>query len=127
MADACSWIYGNEGSSYGPDMFMNLVFYSTGRKLIDDVEIFHRIKGSFRDLRNHLEYLIVLIDFVDRFGANIGGIQEDVWDLQDMERLASQRYVEQDFRGAQEALDEASGFVMEAEALAKRVKDSALW
>jgi hypothetical protein len=112
---------------YGPDLFMNLIFYSTGRRLIEDVEVFHRIKGFFRDFRNRLEYLISLMDFVDRFGANTEKIQRDVWELQDMGKLASGCYVEQDFRMAQEALDDAFDYFRGAEATAKRVKDSALW
>lgn len=120
------WILG-EDMPYGPDMVMNLVFYSTRRNLIEDVEVFHQLKGSFRDFRNRLEYLNSLMDFIDRFGANIDSIQDDIWELRDTGSLARERYLEQDFVGAQDALNDASGLFRQAEAAAKRIKDSALW
>jgi hypothetical protein len=112
---------------YGHDMFINLVLYMTQRRLIEDVEIYHGIKEMFRSFGSRLDYLIALADFIDSFGANTGVIQDEIMDLRSMKRVATDRYLDSDFQGAREAMLETLDAFSEAEALAKRVKDAALW
>ena len=116
-----------EENLYSADMVMNMVFYSTGRELIKDVEIFHRVKLTFRAFRNRMEMLTSLMDFIDRFGANTQAIQDVVWELDEMGDLASEKYMDQDFRGCEEAMRSAFDRFTEAEVIAKQVKNSALF
>ena len=111
---------------YGPDIVMNLVFYSTHRGLIKDVDVFHQLKGLFRQFRDRLNMLVTLKDFVDRFGANTYKIQEQIWDLQKMRRDADEQYLSQDFTACRDTLQKAFLKFDEAEALAKRIKDAAM-
>lgn len=119
-----SWFGGD--NLYGPDMFINMVLYLTHRDLIEDVEVFHRIKGNFHDFRNRLELLISLVDFIEKFGANTKRVYDQINDLRDMGQIATEKYLEQDFRGSEEVMHEASDRFVEVESLAKEVKNSAL-
>jgi len=111
---------------YGPDIVMNMVFYSTKRNLIQDVDVFHQLKLAFREFADRMNMLITLKDFVEEFGANTQRIQNKIWDLQDMQRKANEQYLAQDFSECWATLKSAFSFFDEAEALAKREKDAAL-
>jgi hypothetical protein len=111
---------------YASDIVMNMVLFSTQRDLISDVDVFHRLKLSFRKFNDQMNMLIALKDFVDKFGANTQGIQEAVWELQDMKDDADERYLEQDFIGCSNTLDVSFLRFIEAEEVAKRTKAAAL-
>ncbi len=121
-----SWF--GEDNPYGGDIIINMVLYSTGRDLIEDVDVFHRLKINFREFRNKMELLISLKDFVDRLGANTQRIQDRIWKLEEMGQTASNQYLEQDFMGCEETFQRAFDGFAQAEAVARKVKDNAmLW
>jgi hypothetical protein len=112
---------------YGGDMIINMVLYIMQRKLIEDVEVFHRIKGMFSAFSNRIGYLISLTDFIDKFGANTESIQDEIQGLRAMKAGATDKYLESDFQGTEEGMLEIFDVLPGVESLAKRVKDSALW
>jgi len=112
---------------YGADMLVNLVLYATQRPLIEDVDVFHRIKVMFRQYSDRLEFLVTLKDFVDAFGANTQPIQEAIWGVEELGRRAKDLYLNQDFTGASQALEESFSKLDAAEVLARKVKNSALF
>ncbi len=114
------------GNPYGPDMLMNTVLYSTHRDLIEDVEVFHRIRGNFREFRSRLELLISLVDFIDRFSANTNRAYALIGELRGMARTATDRYLEGDFPESEAIMREAFDGFGRAESLARDLKDSAL-
>jgi hypothetical protein len=99
----------------------------TQRRLIEDVEVYHRIKGMFSAFENRLEYLVTLVDFIDRFGANTESLQDEIRGLREMKGAATGRYLDTDFQGAQDGMLEALDALPRVEELAMRTKDSALW
>jgi hypothetical protein len=113
-------------NQYSPEIIMNMVFWLTKRNLIDDIEIFRRIKASFRDYRSRITVLISLKDFIEKYGANTERIQEEVGVLEDIYRQASGAYLDQDFVEAERVLDEGFKRIGSAETIAKRVKNNAL-
>ena len=117
------WSYYND---YIPDMFINLVYYSTKRKLITDVEIYHRVRSTFQDFRTRMEILLSLIDFTDKFGANTDSIQDEVQGLEQMYIDAKELYFEGDHQGTEVKMQEAFDAFIEAEVEARRMKDRAL-
>jgi len=112
---------------YGGDMVINMVLYMTQSRLIEDVEVYHRIKGVFSAYEDRMVYLITLVDFVDRFGANTRRLQEEIRDLREMKGIAIGHYLESDFEVAQEAMLEIIEALPGVEDMAKRTKDAALW
>jgi len=111
---------------YGPDIVINMILYSTRRQLIQDVDVFHRLKLSFRAFNDRMNLLIALKDFVDRFGANTQRIQDVIWELEDMRVKANEEYLNQEFVECGNTLEASMTRFAEAEAIAKETKDAAL-
>ncbi len=111
---------------YGADMLINIILYATQRDLIRDVEVFHRIKGNFREFRDRMELLGSLIDFIENFGANTREVNAQIIELREMRREAAEKYLDQDFRGSEDVMHQAFDKFQEAEAIAKDTKNSAL-
>jgi hypothetical protein len=111
---------------YGPDIVINMILYSTQKQLIQDVDVFHRLKLGFREFNDRMNMLIALVDFVDAFGANTQKIQSVILDLEDMRRKAGEEYLNQDFTACSITLDGSFLRFGEAEAIAKETKRAAL-
>jgi hypothetical protein len=115
-----------DNNPYIPDMFKNLIFYSTGRKLIDDVLIYHQLSSSFLEVRTRLAILVSLTEFIDKYGARSDAMQDVVMDLQDKQARVIELYLDGDFIACNDAFREAQDAFAEGEAEAMRLKDEAL-
>jgi hypothetical protein len=111
---------------FAPDILTNIILYSTGRQLIDDVEVFHRLKSYFIDFRSKIAVLVSLSDFIEKFGANTARIQEMVMDLEDQARVGSEQYLDQEFTECEATFSQAFQDFHRAEERAKKLKNSAL-
>lgn len=111
---------------YGPDMLINIILYSTRRGLIEDVEVFHRIKGVFRDFGERMELLSSLVEFIDRFGANTDKVSDRMIGLREARQQAENWYLEGSFAESENLMRDASEEFSRVESLAKRVKNGAL-
>ncbi len=111
---------------YTVETFMNMVFWLTKRPLIDDIEVFHRVKDSFNEFRSRLGILISLRDFIDRFGANTQRIQNEIMKLQVAYDDAAELYLDFDFIDSEKAIAEGLAIFPEAEDIARKEKDEAL-
>jgi hypothetical protein len=112
---------------YGADIVMNLVFYSTRRNLIEDVYLLHQLKSIFQEFTDRMNKLVALRDFIDRFSANTQKIQDVILELQDMGSEAGEEYAAQEFSECQNTMSSAFRRFDEAEGIAKRQKDTALF
>ncbi len=113
-------------NEFVPDMFINLVYYSTKRTLITDVEVYHRVRSTFQDFRTRMEILLSLISFIEKFGASSEGIQDDIRDLEAMYVEGKDLYFDGDFQGTEDVMMAAFDAFIGAEEMARRMKDRAL-
>ncbi len=111
---------------YAADILTNIILHSTGRSLIQDVEVFHRIKSYFIDFRAKKAVLVSLSDFIDKFGANTGQIQKAILEVEDTARLADDQYLNQEFVECEATMTQAFGDLQAANGLAKKLKSVAL-
>jgi len=111
---------------FAPDILTNIILYSTRRELIRDVEVFHRLKSYFIDFRSRIAVLVSLSDFVEKFGANTAKIQQQVLDLEDMARLGTEQYLDQEFSECEATMIGAFQDFHRVEEMAKRLKNNAL-
>jgi hypothetical protein len=113
---------------YSPDIVVNMMLYTMRRDLITDVDLFHALKADFRGVRGKLSYLISVMNFVDRLGANVGRVQEGADTVQEYWERASDAYLESDFDAAHELLQEGFEYLNRAEEIAIEEKNRAmLW
>jgi hypothetical protein len=98
----------------------------TKRPLIDDIEVFHRVKSSFDEYRSRLGILISLRDFIDKFGANTQKIQNEIDKLRGAYEVATDFYLDNAFVDSERAIKDGLVLFPEAEDIARREKDAAL-
>jgi len=115
-----------EGFLYAMDLFLNMVLYSTGRPIPQDVLQFHRLREFFHTYHERKSMLFALMDFVERFGANRRAIDREVEAVDAIESKARDLYLEQDLDGAEELAEQAKAKLHEAEDHSIRLKNRAL-
>ncbi len=116
-----------EPNPYAQDILMNMIFYATRRKVVTDVLLYHEVRTSLLGFHRRLVSLMDLIDFVEGFGADTGGLMERADDIKELGNSARSSYLEQDFDAVERTMDLASKAFAEAESEAIRVKDGALF
>ncbi len=114
-------------NKYSPEMVMNMVFWLSGTPLIDDIEVYHRMKAGFSEFKRRIESLISLKEFIDRFGANTNAIDEEIIALQEIYSESAAHYLEHEFVKSEEVINSALDRFPEAEELARREKEKALF
>jgi len=113
---------------YSPEIIMNMLFWITKTALIDDVEVFHRMKSDLSEFRTRMAVLFSLKDFIDRFGANTNRLQREITSLEEVYSLAADQYLEHDFAESEITIGSALDALPGLETLARKEKDrSLLW
>lgn len=122
------WAYPTDPqkNQYSPDMLMNMVFWLTNRNLIEDIVVFHRIKGIFAEYTSRMGVLVSLMDFIDKFGANTQKIQDEIFALEDIYDMAVDHYLGQEFIEAEKDILDSLERFSQAEEVARREKNAAL-
>ncbi len=111
---------------YALDILMNLIFYATHRKVAEDVQAFHMARSYFMEFRTRMAVLLGLKDFVEKFGARTRSVDEMVARLEELNREAGDRYVQQDFEGCEQVMKEAFDLFKETEVATVKLKQRAL-
>jgi hypothetical protein len=112
---------------YALDILMNMILYGTKREVPTEVEVFHRVRSTFLEFRNRMSMLLSLKGFVERFGANTKQIEDAMGGLEAMAKEASDHYLALDFEACEETMNMAFGQFSDAEEVAMKLKDSALF
>lgn len=116
-----------EDNQYAPEILMNMMYWLAGRDVIEDIAVFHRIKGNFAEYMSRMSVLISLVDFIDKFGANTDRIQEQILALEEIYDRASDHYLDQEFVECENAMLDGLQRFAEAEEVARVEKDRALF
>ncbi len=117
---------GSEANKYSPEILMNMMFWLANTQLIDDVDVYHRVKSYFADYLTRMKVLISLSDFVDKFGADTRRIQEETIPLEKIHSEATAQYLEHSFVESEVTIKSGLLKFPTAEEVAKREKDKAL-
>jgi hypothetical protein len=117
---------GGAGYEYAMDLFLNMVLYSTGRDIPQDILQFHAVRQRFAAYRERKSMIYALLDFVERFGVNRQTIDEAVEEVDQVEADARSLYLVQDIPGASEALERAMNGLAGVEERSIQLKNRAL-
>jgi hypothetical protein len=105
---------------------MNMMYWLAQRELIGDIEVFHRVKGNFGEFRSRMLVLISLLDFIDKFGANIENVQGEMIGLDELYDRASDHYLEGEFVECEAVILDALEQFSMVEDMVRREKERAL-
>ncbi len=112
---------------YCPEILINMIFYSTVRKLIEDVQIFHMARSSVIQFNMRRGILLSLRDFIDAFGAKTQAIEEQIVELDRLYQEGVQYYIDLDFLRCQEHMSGVLDRFARAEKTAVEIKNLALF
>jgi hypothetical protein len=86
-------------NEYAPDIFMNVLLYSTDRELPKDIVIVHNVRRQYWLYSQYSAYLFSLFAFVEKFGASTLRLVDEMEQIdlqreQSFDEFREQRYQE---------------------------------
>jgi uncharacterized membrane protein len=111
---------------YYADFIAHILYLAAGADIPEDVDLMHEIREEFYLYSIQWGIITGMIEFVDRFGANIRPLEEEVRDADDMKREASRLYIEQEYMEVLDLVRESRVRLDDALDLAQEIKDRAL-
>jgi len=95
------------GNPFALDVFVNMLLYSTGRRLPEDILKVHTVRQGLMDYEEAKGWALSIVDFADRFGANTVKLYGEAADADAVKDRARQAYLQQEYDEALALLDDA--------------------
>ena len=109
-----------------PDYAINLMLFISDVEIPPDPFLVHRIRMELEEYHLKRNFLLSMIEFVSRFGANPSRIGVLLREADDGLRDANEMYVSYNFEGSMARMEDLVGDLDAATVEALRVKDQAL-
>jgi hypothetical protein len=113
-------------NEYAGDVFFNILLHSTGRALPESIFIIHDLRGRYLHYNRERGFLLSLLDFIDRFGANTRSVERQMGDIDRLKEESFDAYRAADFEGALVMIDEAFDGLISISVDAIKLKERAL-
>jgi hypothetical protein len=128
----CQNIFGVFGCNfmdweYFQDSVLNVYYYTAGLPLPDDLVVMHEIRRKWYEYGLERKLLLSMIEFADRFNANLVKVEEQIDGLDAMKKNADDLYLAQSYPDALRAIEEAMAESARLSGLAIEAKDLALF
>ena len=94
------------GWIYYPDFCLNVVMFTAGKKLPDDVDIVYMIRRRIRDYVDIRATMNTMIYMVDKFGGNFAAVENAAMEIDGTKKDADWLYFNGEYDLALEAYDE---------------------
>ncbi len=94
-------------NDFGMDMWFNMMYFGTRRKLVTDVPLVHSARESFGLFRTQVETVTNFLDFVETFGANAQPLFNEIAKLEPVVGKAQREYVAQEYESALDTMAQA--------------------
>jgi len=113
---------------YYGDYAVNVVLFTASEEVPAEIELMHSIRGVLRTYGETKGYLYSLMDFAEKFGANMKGIEQSIGEAEQETARAKALYMSYEFDDAGSAAAKAVAMLEAALDDAVRAKDRAmLW
>jgi hypothetical protein len=114
-------------NEYAGDVFFNILLYSTGRSLPENIFIIHDLRGRYLHYNRERGFLTSLLDFIDRFGANTRNVETRMGEIDLLNEESSDAYRASDFERALTLIDDAFDRLVSLSTDAMKLKETALF
>jgi len=111
---------------YYKDYFINHAYMAAGLPIPEDLEQVHRIREQLETFRDRRAYVIGMIDFIDKFGANTRPVEKMLGETMPLRRKAEDLYLDQRYDETIDVINEAMKRFDEIEAEAVKLRNQAL-
>jgi uncharacterized membrane protein len=91
--------------SYYPDFVLNVIMFTAGKRLPDDVDVVYMIRRRIRDYSDIRGTLDSMIDIVDKFGGNFAAVERAARECDEARNGANDLYFEGEYGPALESYD----------------------
>jgi hypothetical protein len=107
-----SSVHATGGNEYSIDVFINILLYSTGRSLPDDILVVHQLRNRYWHYNQEKALLYSLLEFVDRFGANTRTLEDEINEIDRLKEQSFDEYRIQDYESALASIDQATDMML---------------
>lgn len=111
---------------YGTDVMIAMLMYSAGRRLPDDVVMVHELRNSFSRYAETKAFIFSLMEFVDKFGANMAPLESKVFGMDERWHDARIQYMAQDYAESWDSMEILLSDISSLREEALELKDKAL-
>jgi len=111
---------------YGVDILCNIIYYSLGEPLPEDILMLHDLRRRFLEFNDRKAVSIGLIEFAERFKANTGPLWRDMEAANVLQKQANEAYLIHEFSESQEYISQGEEALVKVGQRALRLKDAAL-
>ncbi len=112
---------------FSHDIIVNVIWFSTGRSLPEDVLKVHELRGLLFNFGVRRSLLTSLLEFAEGFGANPSKVYSKLESVEGTRNEGAEHYLDRDFDAAFESIEIAVTELRSLELEAMRLKDSALF
>jgi uncharacterized membrane protein len=132
ISEAFTWNWGGDGTqdfhrwSFTPIFLSNLVYYAARVKIPEDMGLFMRLRTLISSYDSLRRYAISVIDFADRFNANLREAEKALYDAEQGKKAVNSLYVQGEFDNSLERLEGSLEDLDRAAQMAIKAKNEAL-
>jgi len=119
--------WAEEENPYAMDVATNMIFYSLGIPLIDDIQARREARRLFTNLQSQKSIILSMMEWAESFGAQVTSLNDRLTALEVDMDTATSAYLQQDYQETISLLGEVSGITREISNDAVRLKDEALF
>lgn len=121
-----SSVYEPSTNEYPQDVFLNVLHYSLGHDLPDDILVVHDVRIKLSRYQGWRTSAIGMLEFLERFRAPSRELLAELASMDSRVEEATARYVLQEYREAGELMESLLSMVHDFDAKAMKEKDRAL-
>jgi len=90
----------SSGNPYGGDLLLNIIYWSVGRRPIEDIELVHAVRKAYEAFAQERRMILSLVDYIDKMGASGRPVEQGLDDIIPLRREARSLYVEEEYAQA---------------------------
>ncbi len=119
--------WAEENNPYSLDVATNMIFYSLGQPLIENLQGRREARRLFTNFRTQKSIVLSMLEWAESFGARVESISDKLNMLEAEMAIAIQHYLDQDYHSTISFLESVSLVAKEVSLEALRLKDRALY
>ena len=121
-----SW-WSEQNNPYAMDVATNMIFYSLGDPLINDIPARREARRLFTNYQGHKSLALSMMEWADRFGVNTVPLSNRIHEIEVEMEDSLDSYFEQDYQSTISSLNSLTPRVSGIANEAVRLKDEAMF
>ncbi len=118
--------YGEMYNPFRTDVLMNVILFSVGRDLPDDILLVHNQRRAFGDYIQRRRFALEVVNFAETFGARVAKLYSMLEEADSVRNEAQESYLNQDYEASTAAMAQAFGLMADLNSEALKAKDTAM-